>query len=140
MKNKSIKQQLDDLLAKNPQEQIDFDAQMLTFQFLSRVDAAMADQGMSKKHLASSIGTSPAFITQLFRGDRKPNWSILAKMQKELGLKFRVLDGSELNELVRDEMLDYHRKWVKSRKYEARKGMDASEAIMSIEDDYALAG
>lgn len=135
---KSIKDRLNAALALSPDERIEQDAMMLASQFLSRIDTAMADQGVSKKQLAAKVGTSPAFITQLFMGDRKPNWLILAKMQKELGLEFKVMDTHELDSHIASELLDYHRKWIKTRQYEAKNGSNPSEAIMSI--DYALAG
>jgi ribosome-binding protein aMBF1 (putative translation factor) len=135
---KSIKDRLKAALSLAPEEQFEHDAQLLVSQFLSSIDSAMADKEISKKELAEKIGTSPSFITQLFMGDRKPNWVMLAKMQKELGLSFKVLEEQDLKSLITDELMDYHRKWIKTRQYEVKKGDKPSESIMSI--DYALAG
>ena len=135
MKTKGIKKQLDDLLNFNEEDQLEHDAQMLAFQFLNKVDKAMADLGMSKKTLAERVGTSGAFITQLFRGDRKPNWNILAKMQKALGLNFKITTEKELNDFVGEKIINYHRDWAKSREYEKRKGLTSlPDIIMSIEE------
>ena len=144
MKDKSIKQQLDQVLVYTSKEdQLEHDAQMLAFQFLTKVDKTMADIGMSKRTLAQRIGTSAPFITQIFRGDRKPNWTILAKMQKELGLEFKVVTEKEINELIGKNIIDYHRNWSKSREYERKKRLWAlPEVIMNIEENkyQALAG
>ena len=141
MENK-IKEQLDQLLTYTIEEdQLDHDAQMLAYQFLAKIDKAMMDKAMSKKDLAEKIGTSPAFITQLFRGDRKPNWNILAKMQKELGLEFKVVTEEEVEDLIGKNIMDYHRNWSKSREYEKRKGLtELPHVIMNIEENkYPLA-
>ena len=142
--SKSIKDQFDELLAfKSLEEQIEHDAQMLAFQFLSKVDLAMAELNISKKMLAKKVGTSPSFITQLFRGDRKPNWNILAKMQQELNLDFKLFSGKELDKLIALELMDYHRKWHKTNAYYKKTGLiNEYGSIMSIveDNDYALAG
>lgn len=143
--SKSIKDQFDEILAfKSPEEQIEHEAQMLAFQFLSKVDLAMKELNISKKTLAKNVGTSPSFITQLFRGDRKPNWTILAKMQKVLGLDFKLFSGKEIDELIALELMDYHRKWIKTNAYYKKKGIaNEYSTILSIVGDnnnYALAG
>ncbi len=96
--NISIKKEWDALLGSLSQEElISSKADLLALQFLGLVDQKMEQENISKNELAKRIGTSPSFITQLFRGDRKPNWNILAKMAMELGLKFRVLDEEIMN-------------------------------------------
>ncbi|MEQ8546850.1 MAG: helix-turn-helix transcriptional regulator [Cyclobacteriaceae bacterium] len=137
-----IKDQLDALLKKSPEEQIEFEAEMLALQFLSLVDQAMAVQGITKKELAQKIGTSASFITQLFRGDRKPNWTTLAKMKQELDLDFKVHLQSDIDQMIREHLEDYHNKWVKTKSYESYQGQEISRAVLSITDgsDYAMAG
>lgn len=58
----------------------------------------MKDQNISKKELAQNVGTSASFITQLFRGDRRPNWSMLAKMSHVLKLEFKVMTDETMQE------------------------------------------
>ena len=57
--------------------------------------------------MAEKIGTSASFITQLFSGDRKPNWSILAKMSLELDLYFKVSTEVQFREKVKEELQRY---------------------------------
>ena len=136
MKTKNIKKQLDDLLNLSEEQQLEHDAQILAFQFLNKVDKTMADTGMSKKQLAEKIGTSAAFITQLFRGDRKPNWNILAKMQKELSLDFKIITEKELDGLTGENMINYHRNWAKSKEHQKKKDLTSlPEVIMHIEEN-----
>ena len=136
MKTKNIKSQLDDLLNLNEEDQLEHDAQILAFQFLNKVDKAMSEVGMSKKTLAEKVGTSAAFITQLFRGDRKPNWHILAKMKNALGLDFKVITEKELNDLLGEKIINYHRNWAKSKAYEKRKNLTfPPDVIMNIEEN-----
>lgn len=72
------------------EESIEIKASVLALQFLGLVDAKMKERGMTKKEVADQIGTSVSYLTQLFRGDRKPSWEVLAKMSIVLELEFRV--------------------------------------------------
>lgn len=71
-------------------ESIEIKASVFALQFLGLVDAKMKERGMTKKEVADQIGTSVSYLTQLFRGDRKPSWEILAKISLALGLEFKV--------------------------------------------------
>jgi ribosome-binding protein aMBF1 (putative translation factor) len=73
-----------------PEEQIEHDAQLLAFSFLSIINKEMEEKKMTRKELAKKTGTSQAYITQLFRGNRTPNLNILAKIQKALEIEFNV--------------------------------------------------
>lgn len=86
-----IKEAFDELFKSfTDEELIDQEARLLSFRFLSEIEAAMEKQKMSKKLLAEKVNTSASYITQLFRGDRLPNFNILAKIQKALGLNFEI--------------------------------------------------
>lgn len=71
-------------------EEIEHEAAMIMFQFLSEVEKVMEDKKINKKDLAEIIGTSPSYITQLFRGDKLINFKTLAKIQKGLDMNFEV--------------------------------------------------
>jgi transcriptional regulator with XRE-family HTH domain len=134
-------EEFDKLFELTKEEQLEHDAQMLAFQFLIRIDEVMENQNMPKKVLAEKVGTSASFITQLFRGDRKPSWAMLAKMQKVLNLKFNILTETELNNLIASEINDYHKKWNRKRAYEKSKGLAENfDSMMFVDNDYALAG
>jgi transcriptional regulator with XRE-family HTH domain len=87
------------------EDQIASKADLLALQFLGLVDQKMEQEEISKKELAEKIGTSSSFITQLFRGDRKPNWNILAKMSLELDLDFKILTEEIVQERIREELM-----------------------------------
>ena len=71
-------------------EEVEHEAAMIMFQFLSEITKVMEDKKISKKDLAKIIGTSPSYITQLFRGDKLINFKTLAKIQRGLDTKFEV--------------------------------------------------
>ena len=113
-----MKERFEELLKfKSKEEETEHKAQMLAFDFLSIVDAEMERQKISKKKLAEQVGTSPAYITQLFMGDRKPNWTILTKMQEALGLEFLISTKALLDEQIAEAILSAHKKWVKEGYY-----------------------
>lgn len=92
----SIKYKWDALIGK--EDLTASKADLLAMQFLGLVDQKMEEENISKKELARMIGTSASYITQLFRGNRRPNWIILAKMSMELGLEFQVINVEKFQE------------------------------------------
>ena len=86
-----IRKAFNDLLTfADEHEEVEHEAAMIMFQFLSEIAKVMEDKKISKKNLAEIIGTSPSYITQLFRGDKLVNFKTLAKIQKGLDMKFEV--------------------------------------------------
>ncbi len=72
------------------EERLDNDTSLLMFRFLSIVEERCKSLGWTRAKLAQEIGTSPSYITQLFRGDKLVNMLTLAKMQKALGIGFEI--------------------------------------------------
>ena len=86
-----IQDAFDDLFTfKNEKEKIKHKAHMLGFQFLSEIERVSEDRGLKKKDFAKIIGTSPSYITQLFRGDKLVNLETLAKFAKGLNIDFDI--------------------------------------------------
>jgi transcriptional regulator with XRE-family HTH domain len=128
-----------------PEEKLEINAHKLAIEFLSIAEDAMLQKGINKKQLAKKIGTSPSYITQLFIGDRKPNFSFLAKLESALDLKFLVSTSSELEQTINSELIEYHRKWVNSQKgFQQRNYSDQMDQVLSVmeepENEFALAG
>ncbi|MGY6558764.1 MAG: helix-turn-helix domain-containing protein [Nitritalea sp.] len=142
----SIKQEWDALFNSVTQEElVSSKADVLAMQFLGLVDQKMEEQNISKKVLAQRIGTSASFITQLFRGDRKPNWNILAKMSMELGLEFKVMTEEMIRERVSEELMAYHQRWTKTQEYLKLKDQVTNpQIVMAVshadKDVIAMAG
>lgn len=142
----SIKKEWEDLFNEcSYEDRVASLADVLALQFLGLVDRKMEMERISKKQLAEKIGTSAAFITQLFRGDRKPNWNILAKMSMELGLEFKVMTEELLQEKVQEELIAYHKRWSKPQEYlKLKEQVTNPQLVMAVsqagEDEYAMAG
>ncbi len=75
---------------KTVDEQDEAAAHSIAFNFLSEVETLMDEQGLTRRALAEAVGTSPSYITQLFRGDRILNLLMAARMQRVLGVLFKV--------------------------------------------------
>lgn len=142
----SIKKEWDNLFKEiSYEDRVASLADVLALQFLGLVDQKMEKEGISKKEMAEKIGTSASFITQLFRGDRKPNWNILAKMSMELSLDFKVLTEELFQEKVQEELVAYHQRWSKTQEYfKLKDQVTRPQLVMSVsqsvEDEYAMAG
>ena len=84
-----IKAAFDGLFTNRTEEQHREDAaQLLSFRFLSEVERLMTERGLTKRQLATSVGTSASYITQLFRGDRLVNIDMLARFEQIMGIQF----------------------------------------------------
>ena len=75
---------------KSKEEALAHDAAMLSFRFISEINKIMLEKGMSKKMLASQVGISPSYVTQLFNGGKLVNCEILARFQKILNITFEI--------------------------------------------------
>lgn len=142
----SIKKEWDNLFNENSyEERVASLADVLALQFLGLIDRKMELENISKKELAEKIGTSASFVTQLFRGDKKPSWNILAKMSIVLGLDFKVLTEDLFQEKVQEELMAYHQRWSKTQEYLKLKDQVTNpHLVMALsqapEDEYAMAG
>jgi transcriptional regulator with XRE-family HTH domain len=142
----SIKNEWDNLFNEmSYEDRVSSLADVLALQFLGLVDRKMELENISKKELAEKIGTSASFITQLFRGDKRPNWNILAKMSVELGLEFKVMTEELLEEKVQEELIAYHQRWSKTQEYLKLKNQVTNpQTVMAIsyadQDVIAMAG
>ena len=61
------------------------------FRFLSEVEKFDSDSGILKnKDLASKLGVSSSYITQLLNGNKLLNFTMLAKIQKAFDITFEI--------------------------------------------------
>jgi len=94
------------------EERIERKADVLALSFLSEIDKAMSTLEMNKKGLAKEVGTSASYITQLFRGDRKPNWTMLAKMSEAVNVDFHITTKKDYLESLYSPKGDHNGFWV----------------------------
>jgi ribosome-binding protein aMBF1 (putative translation factor) len=78
------------LFEKSPEEQVEHQAQMLSYIFLSEAQKAIDRKGWTRKRLADEIGTTASYLTQLFRGDRLLNFKTVAKIETALGIEYKI--------------------------------------------------
>ena len=121
-----------------PEEQVEHDAQLLAFSFLSIIDVEMEKKKMTRKELAKRTGTSQAYITQLFRGNRKPNLNILVKMQKALEIDFSISTQAAIEDRIVEAISNTHKTWVREGCYdfdESRKLSGNFELFINPEQE-----
>jgi transcriptional regulator with XRE-family HTH domain len=63
---------------------------MLMAKFLSEIEQQQKLKDIDRKNLAVLIGTSPSYLTQVFRGDKPLNFKTLARIQAVLNIRFEV--------------------------------------------------
>lgn len=72
-------------------DELDYEAHMLMFRFLSELEKINSvDNSLKNKDLASKLGVSPSYITQLYNGDKLLNFTMLAKIQKVFNITFEI--------------------------------------------------
>lgn len=87
----AIQPGFEDLFAFSSEEdKLDHRAQMISYRVLSEVETICEEKGINKKELAEMVNTSASYITQLFRGDKHVNTSIMAKFEEALEMRFEI--------------------------------------------------
>lgn len=81
----------DVFLFNNEKEELEHDAQMLSFKFLEEIERCL-DNGskFKKKIFAETIGKSNSFISQLYSGNKLFSFPLLAKIQKAFNINFEI--------------------------------------------------
>jgi len=71
-------------------EQIEFDAMGIQLAFLFKIQDIMDRKSISRSDLAEKMGTSKAYVTQLFGAKNFINMKTIAKLQKILDVKVEI--------------------------------------------------
>ncbi|HNX37691.1 MAG TPA: helix-turn-helix transcriptional regulator [Candidatus Cloacimonadota bacterium] len=91
-----VETSLEDLLTyKDEQEKCEHIADMISLKIALQLSEYIEEKGISKKEVAKLIGTSPAYITQIMRGDKRINMAFLAKITDALNLRIDFLFREE---------------------------------------------
>jgi ribosome-binding protein aMBF1 (putative translation factor) len=64
---------------------------ILMANYLSEIESIQKENGLNRKDLAFKIKKSPSYLTQVFRGDKPLNFDTIARIQRALNVKFRVI-------------------------------------------------
>ena len=91
-----LKNEFEQILSfKNPADKAEHDSKILMFKFLTIIEEEMKHRGINKKDLARLLGTSPSYVTQLFRGNKTINLIKLAQLQELFELEFEIHSTSK---------------------------------------------
>lgn len=86
-----IKREFTELLSfKSKEDELEHNAIMISFAFLSEVAKILDERGISRTELAQKLETSKSYITQLFRGNKIINAKMIAKLQYLLNIQFKI--------------------------------------------------
>jgi len=86
-----IAKEFEDLFKfKNKKQEIEHEARMVSFRFLSEVEVLCDKRKINRTELAKKLKTSKSYITQLMRGDKLLNLTMIARIQDALGIKFKI--------------------------------------------------
>ncbi len=86
-----ISPEFEDLFSfKTKEEEIEHEAKMIMFRFLSELEKINPEKPIKKKDFAKAIKTSASFVTQLYQGDKLINLLSLAKIQDAYDLTFEI--------------------------------------------------
>lgn len=64
---------------------------ILMANYLSEIEKYQKEHDINRKELAAKIKTSASYLTQVFKGDKPLNFFTIAKIQKALKVRFRVI-------------------------------------------------
>lgn len=97
-----MKEKFDQLVAKDKHD-YEFEELMLSMRIISEVDRLLEENNMQKKDLAKALGTSAAYVTQLFSGNKILNLYTVARLQEIFDVDFRI--NSESRAVKTDELM-----------------------------------
>ncbi len=87
----SINPEFEDLFKfSNQEEELEHDAKMIMFRFLSELEKINIDKSIKNKDLAEIFGSSKSYVTQLLRGDKLINLLKLAKLENAYNITFEI--------------------------------------------------
>lgn len=87
----SISPEFEDLFKfENEEQELEHDAKMIMFRFLSEIEKINNGKNIKNKDLADIFGTSKSYITQLLRGDKLINLLKIAKLQEAYDITFDI--------------------------------------------------
>jgi plasmid maintenance system antidote protein VapI len=93
---------------RDEKEELDHEAHMIMFRFLSEIEKhQVTGRKLKKNELASRLGVSPSYITQLYNGDKLLNFTMLAKIQKAFDIIFEIRvrrNNSSVNENIKNKI------------------------------------
>lgn len=72
-------------------QELQHEATMISFRFISELEQEMDKVDMNRSELAKELGTSKSYLTQLWRGDKVVNLKFIAKCQMVFKKKFEIL-------------------------------------------------
>ena len=143
-KKDDIQKAFQDLLAPSSyEEKIQDQARLIMAKFLSEVEKKYKEKGWKRKDLAAQLGTSPSYMTQLFRGTKLINLEMIAKMQDVLNIEFNItsIDHDKKGTIEQDEssylnnrILEKEGMWI-YKPYSKESEESKIDTELSIEDD-----
>lgn len=110
--------------SKSKEDELEHEAKMIMFRFLSELEKLNSEKPLKKKDLAKAINTSASYITQLYRGDKLANLLTLAKIQEAYNLTFEIkaklnsenyseeIEHNQSKFISRDSWIDENGYWV----------------------------
>ena len=119
-------------LAATPEGQ----AEHVAVAFLAQVNARMQDQGISNVELARRMGTSPAYITRLFRGSANLSVQTMVKLAQAVGATLQLELAKEIGSLpfeVRKPTPETVAAMVESREMAAARYGSAKELFDALD-------
>ena len=109
-----------------------------------KLNKALRDQNMSQKEFSKKLGISAQQVSKFLRGRENLTFQSIAKFEKVLNIKLvSIISENEIQQMINDAVMDYHRKWIKTNKYRVENGIKGEpNAILCVDEDeeYALAG
>ncbi len=85
-----VSPEFESLFSLSEKDNNEVDALVLAAQFLSQITELLIERNISRKELAQNIGVSASWLTQIFRGDKLPNWETIVKITNYLDINFEI--------------------------------------------------
>jgi ribosome-binding protein aMBF1 (putative translation factor) len=109
-----------------------------------KINRELRNQNMSQKDLATKLGVSAQLVNKFLKGRENLSLKSISKLEAALGVELmNPISHREIDDMIRTAILEYHRKWTRTREYERKNGITGVPgAVLCVEEDndYAKAG
>lgn len=110
-KYSEIENAFENLFNENSND-FEIDAKVMASRFLNDVKDIAEYKKINRKELAELIGTSPSYLTQLYRGNKLMNLVTIAKIKKVLDLDIEIKITNNYYKCEVDETLSSSKRFL----------------------------
>lgn len=83
------------LTSSNKDEEIDMLAEIVNYDYVNAIKKSLQERGILPTDVASSIGVSKSYVSQIFNGSRMLNINFITRIRREFKISLELVDTAK---------------------------------------------